>query len=84
MAAQARPSGVKRVDALSTSVRLVITYSFMGLYGAVKIAAHAAAIDGVLTWLAALPQAWMEADQALWAGVLNCWFIGRAFERARP
>ena len=25
-----------------------------------------------------------EADQALWAGVLNFWFIGRVFDRVRP
>jgi hypothetical protein len=84
VAAQARPSGVKWADALSTSVRPVITYSFMGLYSAVKVAAYVAAINGGLTWLEALPQAWMEADQALWAGVLNYWFLGRAFEKARP
>ncbi|MCB6543008.1 hypothetical protein LI168_12285, partial [Desulfovibrio desulfuricans] len=24
-----------------------------------------------------------EADQALWAGVLNFWFLGRVFDRVR-
>ena len=24
-----------------------------------------------------------RADQALWAGVLNFWFLGRVFDRAR-
>jgi hypothetical protein len=24
-----------------------------------------------------------DADQALWAGVLNFWFIGRVFDRVR-
>ena len=28
--------------------------------------------------------AWTEADQALWAGVLNFWFLGRVFDRVRP
>ncbi|PIQ54155.1 MAG: hypothetical protein COW02_05450 [Comamonadaceae bacterium CG12_big_fil_rev_8_21_14_0_65_59_15] len=27
--------------------------------------------------------AWTEADQALWSGVLNFWFVGRVFDRAR-
>ncbi|MCT9070798.1 DUF2793 domain-containing protein [Cupriavidus gilardii] len=27
---------------------------------------------------------WTEADQALWAGVLNFWFLGRVFDRVRP
>jgi hypothetical protein len=26
---------------------------------------------------------WTEADQALWAGVLNFWFLGRVFDRVR-
>ena len=55
----------------------------MGLYSAVKVAAYVAAINGGLTWLDALPRAWMEADQALWAGVLNHWFLGRVLEKAR-
>jgi hypothetical protein len=81
VAAQARPSGVRWADALSTTVRPVITYAFMGLYSAVKIAAYVAALDGGLTWLEALPRAWTEADQALWSGVLNFWFISRVWER---
>ena len=28
--------------------------------------------------------AWTEADQALWAEVLNFWFLGRIFDRVRP
>ena len=28
--------------------------------------------------------AWTEADQALWAGVLNFWFLGRVFDKVRP
>ena len=45
VAAQGRPSGVKWADALSTSVRPVITYWFMALYCAAKTAAFAAAVS---------------------------------------
>jgi len=84
LAGQGRPSGVPWVDALSTSVRPVITYWFMALYCAAKTAAFTAALQGGSQWTVAVQAAWTEADQALWAGVLNFWFIGRVFERARP
>jgi hypothetical protein len=81
--AQGRPSGVNWVDALSASVRPVITYWFMGLYCAAKTAAFAAAVTAGAAWGEAILHAWTEADQALWAGVLNFWFLGRVFDRAR-
>jgi hypothetical protein len=28
-------------------------------------------------------QAWTEADQALWAGVLNFWFLRRVLDKVR-
>lgn len=84
VAAQGRPTGVRWVDALSTSVRPVITYWFMALYCAAKAAAFAAAVTAGTGSGTAILQAWTEADQALWAGVLNFWFLGRVFDRVRP
>jgi len=83
VAGQGRPSGVKWADALSTSVRPIITYWFMALYCAAKAAAFVAALNAGAGWGAAVLAAWSEADQALWSGVLNFWFVGRVFERAR-
>ncbi len=82
--AQGRPTGVRWVDALSASVRPVITYWFMGLYCTAKAAAFAAAVTAGATWGVAILNAWTEGDQALWAGVLNFWFLGRVFDRVRP
>ena len=82
--AQSQTSGVPWVDALSISVRPVITYWFMALYCAAKTAAFAGAITVGAGWGAATVHAWTEADQALWAGVLNFWFLGRVFDRVRP
>lgn len=82
--AQSQTSGVPWVDALSISVRPVITYWFMALYCAAKTAAFAGAITVGAGWSAATVHAWTEADQALWAGVLNFWFLGRVFDRVRP
>jgi hypothetical protein len=81
---QGEKSGVRWADALSSSVRPVITYWFMALYCAAKTAAFVAAIEGGADWGVAIVHAWTEADQALWAGVLNFWFIGRVFDRVRP
>ncbi|MBM3363443.1 MAG: hypothetical protein FJY42_12415 [Betaproteobacteria bacterium] len=81
--AQAQRSGVKWVDALSASVRPVITYWFMALYCAAKSAAFAAAVTAGAGWGEAILHAWTDADQALWAGVLNFWFLGRVFDRVR-
>lgn len=84
VAAQGRPSGVKWADALSSSVRPVITYWFMVLYCTAKTATFAAAVTAGADWGTAIQNAWTESDQALWAGVLNFWYIGRVFDKVRP
>lgn len=80
---QGEKTGVAWADALSSSVRPVVTYWFMALYCAAKTAAFTAAINGGALWSVAVVHAWTEADQALWAGVLNFWFLGRVFDRVR-
>ncbi len=84
IAAQGHTTGVKWVDGLSSSVRPVITYWFMALYCAAKSASFASAVTAGTGWDVAILHAWTEADQALWAGVLNFWFLGRVFDRVRP
>ena len=81
---QGEKTGVRWADALSSSVRPVITYWFMALYCAAKTATVAAAVTGGAGWGVAVLYAWTEADQALWAGVLNFWFLGHVFDRVRP
>lgn len=80
---QGEKTGVAWADALSSSVRPVITYWFMALYCSAKTAAFAAAINAGSGWETAIVHAWTEADQALWAGVINFWFLGRVFDRGR-
>jgi hypothetical protein len=82
--AQGQKTGVRWADALSATVRPVITYWFMALYCAAKLAAFVAALLAGAGWSTAVLHAWTEADQALWAGVLNFWFLGRVFERVKP
>jgi hypothetical protein len=81
---QGEKTGVAWADALSSTVRPVITYWFMALYCAAKTAAFAAALSAGAGWDTAVLHAWTEADQALWAGVLNFWFLGRVFDKVRP
>jgi len=84
VAGQARQSGVRWVDALSSSVRPILTYWFMALYCAAKMALFVASLRAGLDWTAAATLSWTPADQALWASVLNFWFLGRVFDRVRP
>ena len=80
---QGEKTGVWWADALSSSVRPIITYWLMALYCAAKSVAFVAALNAGAGWGAAVLAAWSEADQALWAGVLNFWFLGRVFDRGR-
>jgi hypothetical protein len=61
----------------------VITYWFMALYCAAKTATFAAGASAGAALGDAILHAWTDADQALWAGVLNFWFLGRVFDRVR-
>ena len=83
IATQGRPTGVKWVDALSSSVRPIITYWLMALYCAAKTVAFVAALNAGAGWGAAVLAAWSEADQALWAGVLNFGYSAVFFDRVR-
>ena len=84
IASQGKPTGVPWADALSSSVRPIITYWLMALYCAANTVAFVAALNAGAGWGAAVLAAWSEADQALWAGVLNFWFLGRVFDRVKP
>lgn len=79
--AQGTTTGVRWADALSSSVRPIITYWFMALYCSAKAAVFVSAIQNGGEWAVAVKQSWTDADQALWAGVLNFWFLGRVFDR---
>ena len=80
---QGKITGVKWADALSSSVRPIITYWFMALYCAAKAAIFVSAIQNGGEWAIAVQQSWTDADQALWAGVLNFWFLGRVFDKPK-
>lgn len=82
ISAQGGKSGIKWADALTLTVRPVITYWFMMLYCAAKAAGFVAALQGGTDLLVAIPMMWNQDDMAIWAGLLNFWFLGRVFEKA--
>lgn len=63
---QSKPTGVAWVDALSGTVRPVITYALVLLYAYSKV------ITG---------RAWGEEDMAMLAAVLNFWFLSRVIDK---
>lgn len=83
LSGQSQMSGVKWADALSISVRPVITYWFMAIYCAAKTTAFVTSLVNGDGWGLALMKAWTEADMALFAGILNFWFLGRVFDKAK-
>ena len=70
------------VDGLSASVRPIITYMFMSSYLSTKIAAMVSAHSSGIPLIASIAQVWTTDDQALLAGILNFWFLGRVFDKA--
>lgn len=68
-------------DALSTTVRPVVTYLFVVMYAGVKLSTFVGSAQAGVGFGAALLATWTEADQALLAGILNYWFLNRTLEK---
>jgi len=73
----------KFVSAISALVRPTVTYAFLGLYAAVKIAAFMIAIQQNGDWKEVLIQMWGSDDLAVFNMVISFWFVGRVYERSR-
>lgn len=87
---QSQLTGIRKVDILTMSVRPVVTYWFMAIYCLAKVvtavlvyvlAPEASSVADKLK--AVVDSMWTPADMALFAGILNFWFLGRVFERAQ-
>lgn len=78
---QNEKTGVKWADALSSSVRPVITYLLVGMYCSVKVATFVGSVQSGVGFGESMVASWTEADQALLSGILNFWFISRVWER---
>ena len=80
--ATARAAG-KFVAAISALVRPVVTYWFVALYSAHKIAGMLMAHEQAGDWREVLLTSWGDQDWAIFSMLLGFWFIGRAWERER-
>ena len=78
---QGKRSGVKRVDAITTLVRPAFTYWFMFLYTVQKVLLLVLAWSADATLSTIATTIWTAEDAALFAGIINFWFLGRVFDK---
>lgn len=77
----AAKSGNSAIDALSTSVRPVLSYAFFLLYAYIKIAAFLLLYRYNNDVAVSLVQVWSEEDQTIFCAIISFWFGHRAFKR---
>lgn len=71
----------KWVASVSALVRPAITYWFMALYSAAKLATIALAYQLDQSMVEVLTKSWGEQDFGLLSMILTFWFVGRAIEK---
>lgn len=71
------------VAAISALVRPLVTYWFVCLYSAVKIAAMVKAFQDGGDWKEVLVNHWTQDDMSMLMLVLTFWFVGRIWERGK-
>lgn len=82
--AQATPSGVAWVDALSSMVRPVLTFWWcMFLYTAYKVVTIAVAVQAGTTLAALAPVLVTEFDQMVIGSIFSFWFVDRSLRRGK-
>jgi hypothetical protein len=80
LASQMQKTGIWIADVLNFLVRPVVTYFFLLLFGAVKVATIVLAMQQTDAWHAILGS-WDADDRATFSGILAFWFVGRVFDR---
>lgn len=77
---ESQKTGFKFADTVSALVRPGVTYLVVGFWALVKVAAYSQLSD-TLPWDVAVRTLWGDNDWALFAGIINFWFLGRVFEK---
>lgn len=72
----------KFVSAISALVRPTVTYAFLVLYAAVKVAAFMIAMEQNGDWKDVLVTMWGSDDLAVFNMIISFWFVGRVYERS--
>lgn len=75
-------AGGQWVAAISALVRPLVTYWFVALYSAHKIAMLAQSRGDSASWQQVFITSWGEQDWAIFSMVLVFWFVGRVHERS--
>lgn len=79
---QAQPSGVSRIDALSSSVRPVLTYWWViVLYSGAKALQVVVGIQSGVTLAEFAPILVTEFDRTVIGSILSFWFVDRSLRR---
>lgn len=78
---QGQMTGVPFIDALNQSVRPVVTYWWMSLFTAYKIATIVAAIYAWSTLDDFITKLWTAQDAGILAMILGFWFVDRALRK---
>ena len=76
-----RSSNIPWVEGLRASVRPMVTYLFMLLFIAVKIASLVALLQEGLALTASLQAIWDGETHALFAAIISFWFGHRTFKQ---
>jgi hypothetical protein len=80
--AQATPSGIRWIDALSASVRPFLTYwHAVVLFTAHKVALLQIAMASGITWQVAVTQGFGEFDRMIVGSIFSFWFVDRSLRR---
>jgi len=80
--AQGTPSGIKWIDALSSSVRPVLTYWWcVGLYTGAKIIGLVVAVQASATLAQLAPLLVADFDRAVIGSILSFWFVDRSLRK---
>jgi hypothetical protein len=79
--AQAQQTGVKIIDALSATVRPVITYWLFFIYALVKVGIYSTYVNAGVAADQAMVALWGPEDTAMLSAVLTFWYVGRIWER---
>lgn len=82
---QSQTTGIRWIDALSASVRPVLTYYWtVGLYGGAKVIQVLVAWQAHASLAGYLPILVTDFDRSVIGSVLSFWFVDRALRKATP
>lgn len=74
-------AGGKFISAINALVRPLVTYLFILMYAAVKVAMYMLAVDQGGAWEQVVLNLWTQDDITILFMIISFWFVGRVYER---